>query len=175
MLYLINEEQRKRIIGDYYTRVWQVVSWFLIGVFLMIGIFAIPTILLLQTEVQTSEEKIVQFEADVEKGKAESTEEDATKITNKLEILKTVYPVDIRRKYAEIERIVENVEGVRLTSVNIDALSKSVQIITIVRDKESAKTLVDTLNKTTYKGSNLPYSVLSQKASFTFAQNLTYE
>lgn len=175
MLYLINEEQRKKITGDYYTRVWQVVSWFLIGVFLMVGIFALPTILLLQTEVRTSEERIVRFESEVEKAKSESTEEDATKITNKLEILKTVYPVDIRKKYDELERIVENVDGVRLSSITIDALGKSVQIITVVRDKESAKALVDTLNKTTYKGSNLPYSVLSQKASFTFAQNLTYE
>ena len=175
MLYLINEEQRKKIVADYYARVGQVIVWFLIGIFIVIGIAALPTILLLQTEVRTSEQRIAQYEAEVAKAKAESTEEDAAAITNKLEILKNVSALDIRKKYIEIERVAEAVPGIKITSVTIDALSKKVQIITEVRDKDAAKELVDAFNKTTYKGANLPYSVLSEKASFIFAQNLSYE
>lgn len=175
MLYLINEEQRNRIIADYYARVAQVSVWFLIGIFLVIGIASLPTILLLQTEVRTSEQKIALLESEIQKAKSESTEEDATAITNKIEILKTVTSPDIRRRYIEVEKIVESIPGVKITSITIDSLAKNVQVITEIQSKETAKELVDALNKTTYKGANLPYSVLSERGSFTFAQNLSYE
>lgn len=175
MLYLINEEQRKRILADYYARIAQVSIWFLVGIFLVVGITAMPTILLLQTEVKTSEQKIAQFEADIEQAKSQSTEEDAIKITNKIEILKSSSAADIRKRYLEVERVAESVSGVKITSLTIDSLTKKVQIITEIRNKEAAKELVDELNKTTYKGAQLPYSVLSEKASFVFAQNLSYE
>lgn len=175
MLYLINEEQRKRITADYYARIAQVSVWFLVGIFLVIGIGALPTILLLQTEVSTSEQQIAQLEVEIEKAKSQSTEEDATAITNKIGILKTVSATDIRKRYLEVERVTESVSGVKITSLTIDSLSKKVQIITEIRNKDAAKELVDALNKTSYKGATLPYSVLSEKASFIFAQNLSYE
>lgn len=175
MLYLITEEQRKRITLNYYARVMQVVTWFVIGVFITIGVLSIPTIVLLQTEVSTSEQRISDLEYEIAKAKRESTEEDASMITNKIEVLKIVYAIDTRKRYMEIERIAESVGGVKITNLTIDTLAKTVQIITTVRDKESAKVLVDALNKTSYKGANLPYSVLSEKSSFIFAQNLKYE
>lgn len=175
MLYLINEEQRKKIITDYYIRVGQVVSWFLIGIFLTIGVLALPTILLLQTEVKTSEQKITNLETDIAAAKSMSAEEDATLITNKLEIFKIATTSDIQKRYIEIEKVAESVPGVFVTELNVNVLNKTVQIITEVEDKEAAKALVDMLNKTTYKGAVLPYSVLSEKDTFIFAQNLTYE
>ncbi|MES2985972.1 MAG: hypothetical protein V4686_02495 [Patescibacteria group bacterium] len=175
MLYLINEEQRKKIIADYYIRVGQVVSWFLVGIFLTIGVLAVPTILLLQTEVRTSEQKILNLEREIETAKDMSTEKEATVITNKLEIFKTATVSDIQKRYLEVENTVESVPGVLITGLNVNVLNKTVQIVTEVKDKEVAKDLVDVLNKTTYKGAVLPYSVLSEKGSFIFAQNLTYE
>ncbi len=175
MLYLINQEQRKKITSDYLARVLQVVTWFLFGIFIVVGILSLPTILLLQTEVSTSEQKIIDLEGEIERAKSERTEEDATLITNKIEILKAMAPSDIRKRYLEIEQVIGLVPGVEITTLTIDSLSKNVQIITQVRDKESAKQLVDSFNKTAYKGAVLPYSVLSEKDSFIFAQNLSYE
>lgn len=175
MLYLITEEQRKRITLNYYTRVMQVITWFVVGVYVMIGILVIPTMILLQTEVKTSEQKISDLEYEIVKAKKENTEEGAKFITNKIEVLKLAYSTEARKKYMEIERVVQSVSGVKITSLTVDTLTKTVQIITTVRDKDSAKALVDVLNTTTYTGATLPYSVLSEKSSFIFAQNLKYE
>jgi hypothetical protein len=175
MLYLIPDEQRKKIVTEYYARIAEVVSFFLVGIFLMIGILAIPTVLMLQTEVKNSEEKISALESGIAQAKNSNTEVDATRITNKINILKEVYSFDIRKKYIEIRGIIEGVSGAQLTSVTIDSLTKTVNIVTEVQGKEVAKTLVDTLNKSSYKGATFPYSILSQKGTFTFAQNLTYE
>lgn len=175
MLYLIPEEQKKRILMSYYARIVQVGTWFLIGIFLVIGIASIPTILSLQTEVGTTEQKTAQLEEQISKAQAESTEADAILIAHKIEILKTQSEQDIRKRYIEISKVVQSVKGVTITSLTIDTLTKKIQIVTEVQNKDIAKDLVDALNKTTYTGATLPYSVLSEKSSFIFAQNLSYE
>ncbi|MES2622800.1 MAG: hypothetical protein V4576_00140 [Patescibacteria group bacterium] len=175
MLYLIHDEQRKKIIADYYARIVQVVTWFLVGIFIIVGILSLPTILLLQTEGRTSTDKIQQLEKDIEAAKSTSTEEQAAIITNKIDILRQTYPVSVQATYIDLERIAESISGVHINSINVDALTKNVQIVMEVRDKEVAKAVVDAFNKSKYKGATLPYSVLSEKATFTFAQNLKYE
>lgn len=175
MLYLINEQQRKKIIGDYYANVWKVVSLFLFSIFIITGILAIPAVLLLQTEVKTSTDKVSLIESEIQKSKLDSAEEEAIKITNKVHLLIGVHVSDIAKRYENIQNIVSSVSGVSITKITIDTLTKSVSIVTQVRDKEVAKDLVDMVNKTKYKGANIPYSVLSEKASFSFTQNLTYE
>lgn len=175
MLYLIHDEQRKKITDDYYICVWLSLSWALVIVFVIAAVSAIPTIVLLQTEVSVSRDRVAQLKAEIQASDSTGSEAEALKITNKINLLEQKAPVDVRKVYADITRITESVSGVRITGITVDSLSKSVQIVTQVRDKEVAKNLVDALKKTTYKGAELPYSVLSERASFTFAQNLTYE
>lgn len=175
MLYLIHEEQRKKIVDSYYVQVWQSLLWIFCGVFIVIGILVIPTIVLLQTEVKVTADQIDSLEAEIRQTESKDFEGEVTKITNKIDILQQVYPVDVRLIYIDIERIVGAVPGVHIERLSVDALTKTVQLVTEVQDKEVAKNLVDALQKTKYTGATLSYSVLSEKASFTFAQNLTYE
>ncbi len=175
MLYLIQDEQRKRIIDRYYTSVWQTVSWMFVLVCLIAGASAVPTILLLRTEGKVSESSIASLESGLQASTLAGSEAEVAKITNKINILQNVNTTDVRKTYQDVERVVESVGGVRLISIHVDSIAKKVDIVTEVRDKKVAKDLVDALQKTSYKGANLPYSVLSERATFTFAQNLTYE
>lgn len=175
MLYLIHDEQRKRIIDRYYTSVWKSVSWMLVLVCLVAGASAIPTILLLRTEGKVSESSIASLESELKNNTLEGSEAEVAKITNKIHILQDVNTTDVRKTYQNVERVVESIGGVRIISIHVDSVAKKIDIVTEVRDKKVAKDLVDALQKTSYKGANLPYSVLSERATFTFAQNLTYE
>jgi predicted PurR-regulated permease PerM len=175
MLYLIHNEQRKKIVDNYYVQVWQSLLWALISVFIVIGVLAIPTVVLLQTEIRVTADQIDTLTSNIEQSKSENFEEDVSKITSKIHILKQTHPVDVRLIYLDMQNIIESVPGVNVQRVSVDSLTKTIQLVTKVQDKEVAKNLVDTLTKTVYKGASLSYSVLSEKASFTFAQNLTYE
>jgi Tfp pilus assembly protein PilN len=175
MLYLIHEGQRKKIVDSYYVQVWQSLLYVLLGVFCMIGILAIPTILLLQTEVEVTANQIDVLTAEIEQSESDDFEGEVAQIANKIDILKQVYPVDVRSVYLDIQKIVGSIPGIYIQSISVDALTKTIQLVTQVDDKEVAKSLVDVLQKTTYTGATLPYSVLSEKSSFTFAQNLSYE
>jgi hypothetical protein len=175
MLYLIHEEQRKRITNIYYTSVWKSVSGMLIVVCIVAGICAVPAVLLLRTEGKISEGNITLLESDLQDAKFAGSEAEVGKITNKIHILEKVDTTNVRKTYQDVQRVVESVSGVRVVSIRVDSLTKKVDLVTQVRDKNVAKDLVDALQKTSYKGANLPYSVLSERATFTFAQNLTYE
>jgi hypothetical protein len=175
MLYLIHNEQRKKIVDNYYVQVWQSLLWALISVFIVIGVLAIPTVVLLQTEIRVTADQIDTLTSNIEQSKSENFEEDVSKITSKIHILKQTHPVDVRLIYLDMQNFIESVPGVNVQRVSVDSLTKTIQLVTKVQDKEVAKNLVDTLTKTVYKGASLSYSVLSEKASFTFAQNLTYE
>ena len=129
MLYLINEEQRKRIMKKYYGSVIQVISWFLIGLCVMIGILSIPTILMLQTEVRVSTDKITFSENEIQKVRAENPEEEAIVVTNKINILKDVYPSSIRDEYIAITEVLKSVPGVNVTTLTIDTITKSIHFI----------------------------------------------
>lgn len=175
MLYLIHEEQRKKIVDKYYTQVWQSLLWVFCTVFIIIGILVVPTILLLQTEVKVTTDTISTLESEIQLAESKDFEGEVSKITHKIDILKKIYPVDVYSVYLDVLRISEEVKGVQVKNISVDSLTKTIKLITEVQDKEVAKNLVDVLQKTIYKGAAVSYSVLSEKGSFTFAQNLTYE
>lgn len=175
MLYLIHEEQRKKVIDRYYTHVLQTVLWVFVGVCSIVAILAVPTVILLQTEVKVTSDTISMLESDIRQAESKDFEGEVSKITNKIDLLKRIDTQGVHTVYSDIVRIVEGVSGVRIQNVSVDSLTKTIQLVMEVRDKEVAKNLVDVLQKTKYKGAEVSYAVLSQKASFTFPQKLTYE
>jgi hypothetical protein len=175
MLYLIHEEQRKKIIAAYHARVVRVVTACLACIFVVAGVLTLPTLLLLQSEVRSSSYKIEQFERENATVSSTSSEAMAELVTGKIHILKQSRPSNVLELYADLERVAESQSGVKVQSITIDTLAKSAQIIMEVRDKEVAKAVVDEFNKSRFTGATLPYSLLSQKATFIFAQNLKYE
>lgn len=175
MLYLIHEEQRKRIVTAYYAQVWKSFMLIFICVCILTAILAIPTVLLLQTEVKITVDTIASLTSDIKQAESKDFESEVSKIQNKIRIFNEVPTADVRSIYIDIERIIEQVTGVRITSITVDSVTKTIQLTTEVQNKEVAKNLVDTLRKTRYTGSVLSYSVLSEKASFVFTQNLSYE
>lgn len=175
MLYLIHEQQRKKVIQGYYTRVLSVFMWACIGISLLVAILAIPTIVLLRTETEIKRNLVKSLTEDITTSKSKDFENEVLRIQNKITILKQKYSSDARSVYMDIENIIASVSGVRITNIIVDSLAKTIQLGTIVKDKEVAKRLVDTLQKTKYKGAVLPYAILSEKNSFFFTQNLSYE
>jgi len=175
MLYLIHEEQRQKVIEGYYGQVWKSFLLVFLGVSFLTAILAIPTIILLRTEVEIKVDAVASLTSDIEAAESKDFESKVAHIQNKIRILRQAPPSDVRGIYVDVERIVEAVGGVRIVSISVDASTKTITLTTEVRDKEVAKKLVDTLQKTRYTGAVLSYSVLSEKASFIFTQNLSYE
>lgn len=175
MLYLIHEQQRKKVIQGYYARVLSVFMWACIVTSLLIAILAIPTIVLLHTETEIKRNLVKSLTEDIASSKSKDFENEVLRIQNKITILKQKYSSDARSVYMDIENIIASVPGVRITNITVDSLAKTIQLGTVVKDKEIAKKLVDVLQKTRYKGAVLSYSVLSEKSSFFFTQNLSYE
>jgi hypothetical protein len=175
MLYLIHDQQRKKVIEGYYVQVFKIFMWAFIGTSFLIAILAIPTIVLLQTETQIKVGLVKSLTADIASSESKDFENEVLQIQNKITVLKQERSSDARGIYLDIENIVSTVPGVQITNLSVDSLTKTIQLGTDVRDKEVAKNLVDVLQKTRYKGAVLSYSVLSEKASFLFPQNLSYE
>lgn len=175
MLYLIHEAQRKNIVDKYYTQVWKSLLWVCCIVCLILAVLAVPTIILLQTEVSVTTDTIKLLETEIAEAESKDFEGKVAEISHKIDILKNTQPTRVYDIYQDITKIVQSVPGVYMQSVVVDTAQKNIQLVTRVSDKEVAKKLVDTLQKTSYTGAAVSYSVLSEKASFIFAQNLSYE
>ncbi len=174
MLYLITTEQRKKIIDEYQARIWLVSCVSLICLVVIFFIFSIPTLIAMQSESKTLAQKIAPLEAQEETMKLESTKEGAVAVTKDLAILQLPTRKPVRDIYNDVIEVFESIGGVVVQGVVVDTLTKTVDVTCLIRDKDVAKLLIDHINTTSYKGANLPYTILSEKTSFTFNQKLTY-
>lgn len=159
----------------YYMQVWKISAIIFFCVCVLMTILVMPTIILLQTEVKIKVDKIASLKKDIAIAESKDFEGEVANIQNKITILKGVPRTDVRNVYTDIKEIIEHVDGVEITAISVDSLTSSIHLITKVRDKEVAKNLVDTLQKTQYTGAVLSYAVLSEKGSFIFEQHLSYE
>ncbi len=175
MLYLIHEQQRKKVIAGYYGQVLKSFTFVLLCVSILIAILALPTIILLRTEVEINVDAIETMTSEIEAAESKDFESNVSAIQHKIDILKQRPPSDVRAVYTDVQRIVDTVGGVYIMGISVDGLTKNIGLTTQVKDKEVAKKLVDVLQKTRYVGAVLSYSVLSEKGSFIFNQNLSYE
>lgn len=174
MLYLITTEQRKKIIDEYESRIWLVSC---VGLVILVAIFfilSIPTILAMQAESKSLNEKVAPLEDEEKNMKEQSAKEGAVIITKNLALLQLSKEKNVRDIYKEVIEMFEGVSGVVIQNITVDTLSKTVDVTSLVRDKDVAKLLVDRIQASSYKGGSLSYDVLSQRASFVFNQKLTY-
>ncbi len=174
MLYLITTEQRKKIIDEYQARIWLVSSIALVLLVIIFFILSIPTILAMQSESSVLQSKIEPLETEQQNIQAESSKAGAVVITKNLGLLQSYSYKNVRDIYNDVIEVFEGVSGVSVQSITVDIVTKTVDITCLVRDKDVAKQLVDHIQTTKYTGANLPYNVLSEKASFIFNQKLTY-
>lgn len=174
MLYLITTEQRKKIIDEYQARIWLVSC---IGLVILVAIFfilSIPTLLAMQAESRVLEQKMEPLQAQEQSIKEESTKEGAVAITKDLAILQLPAHTDVQGIYKDVVEVFQGISGVVVQDISVDTLTKTVDVTSLVRNKDVAKQLVDHIQTTKYTGANIPYSILSEKASFVFNQKLTY-
>lgn len=175
MLYLITNEQRKKIIDEYQSKIWVVSCIGLVLLAIIFFVLSIPTILSIRAEANILAEKARPLEVEESLLNAESSNADSVMITKNIAILQLPIQKNIRDVYKDVVEVFESVSGVVVQTIDVDSVSKTVNVTSMVRDKEVAKKLVEQIQKTKYAGANLPYTVLSQKASFVFNQKLTYK
>ncbi len=174
MLYLITTEQRKKIIDEYQARIWSISVICLIFLAIIFFVISIPTVLVMRSESKILTEKLDPLEKETSLMQAESTKDGAVAITKDLSLLQLPKTTNVRDVYKDITQVFEGVSGVVIQNISVDIVSKTIDITSLVRDKDVAKALVDRIQTTKYKGANLPYTILSEKASFVFNQKLTY-
>jgi hypothetical protein len=174
MLYLITTEQRKKIIDEYQARIWLIAILGLISLAAVFFVLSLPTLLAMRSESAALNEKIEPLEAENRLMQAESTKEGAVAVTKDLALLQLPERKNVREIYTDIIQVFEGVSGVVVQSVSVDTVTKTINVICTVRDKDVAKALVDHIQTTGYAGADLPYTVLSERASFIFSQKLTY-
>ncbi len=175
MFYLLSPKQKKKIQTEYWIKVSNLFSISLIVVYIIVIGLATPTVLKLYAELSTLNSQIEPLEHEISSTKVEVAKEGVTKILADVEILNKPNKEDISKIYKKFIEVVESVPGAKIQTVQVDLLSKSIQTTLFVRDKAVAQALVERIESEKYIGANLPYSVLSQKGSFVFAQKLSYE
>lgn len=175
MFYLLSDEQKTKISCQYWAKLIQLFTISLGVVFLMTVCLSVPTALKMYVEYSTLQQSIEPLEKELATMKVEVAKEGVNKILADFEILSRPAQNGIDKVYQRFIDVSESVSGTKIQSLNIDTLTKTIQVTFFVSDKTVAQALVKKMAEEKYVGAELPYSVLSQKSSFTFAQKLTYE
>lgn len=175
MFYLLTEPQIKKIKREYWTRMFNLLTVSLFVVLLIAICLATPTIVRIYSELSALNSRIEPLQNEISTAEIEVAREGVSKILSDVEILNLPDKVDISKIYHRFVEVVESVPGAKIQTLNINTLSKSIQTVLLVRDKEVAQALVKRLTEEKYTGANLPYTVLSEKSTFTFNQKLSYE
>jgi hypothetical protein len=175
MFYLLSEKQKKKITIEYWTKMLNLTSVSLFVVLLIAVCLSLPTGVKMYSEYSSLNESIVPLENELSSMKVEVAKGGVVKILNDVEILNQPGKPDISKAYSRFIDVVESVSGAKIQGIRIDTSIKTIDATLSVRDKEVAQALVKKLTDEHYSNAELPYTVLSQRASFIFPQRLTYE
>jgi hypothetical protein len=176
MLFLITKRQKDKILDEYYSSLIKIftISLFILMVVFLVSVF--PTYLIMKVDKQILNSRLNPLQIEIDKNKTESSDKNSLSVNDDISILSS----DSKNKntvsiYKEIKQIYDSIPNVDVLSINVDTLGKKVSVTANIDNKNTANTLVDKLNSSSYKGAELPYSVFSQSKSFVFNQNLNYE
>lgn len=175
MFYLLSEPQKKKVKQEYYIKIVRLITSCLLVAFLIAVCLAVPTVIRIYSELTGLNLAIEPLESQLSTMKVEVAKEDVSKIVADVDILSMPQKADIAKVYSRFIEVVESVPGAKVQIVSIDTLSKTIKTTLSVRDKDVAEALVKKIVAEKYEGADLPYKVLSEKASFVFSQTLTYE
>ena len=175
MFYLLSESQKKKVKQEYYVKVVRLITMCLFVTLLITACLAAPTVIRIYSELTGLNLAIKPLENQISTMKVEVAKEDVSKIVADVDILSLPQKGDISKIYTRFIEVVESVPGAKIQIINIDTLTKTIRTTLSVRDKDVAEVLVKKITAEKYGGADLPYQVLSEKASFTFPQTLTYE
>lgn len=175
MFYLLSEQQKKKIQTEYYTKIVRLITTCLFVTFLIAVCLAAPTAIRIYSELTGLNLAIQPLENQLSTMKVEVAKEDVSKIVADVDILSLPTKEDITKVYNRFIEVVESVPGAKIQKITVDTLTKTINTTLSVRDKDVAEALIKRITAEKYEGADLPYRVLSEKASFTFPQTLTYE
>lgn len=175
MFYLLSEPQKKKIQQEYYTKIVRLITTCLFVSFLIAICLAAPTVIRIYSELTGLNLAIQPLESQISTMKVEVAKEDVSKIVADVDILSLPQKGDISKVYTRFIEVVESIPGAKIQTISVDTLSKTIKTTLSVRDKDVAEELVKKITAEKYTGADLPYRVLSEKASFTFPQTLKYE
>lgn len=175
MFYLLSQKQKEKIQTEYWVKICNLFSISMVVIILASVCLAAPTAIRMYSELSTLNAYVEPLQREITDSKLAVAKEGVDKILADVDILNMPPKKDISSIYTRFIEVVESVSGVKVNSVNIDTLSKTIQAEMLVKDKSVAQALVKRFEEEKYTGSVLSYTVLSQKGSFVFAQKLSYE
>ncbi len=176
MLYLIPEKQKKLILSKYYGNIFYFFIYFAFTIALVFCLLMTPTVLMLRSDEEINKNTIESLKSEIEKVKKENPEQLINTLTQKIDLLKNKQGSQSGVKiYEDIKKMIDETDGISFIGIKVDLLKKKVELQTIARDKDSAQKFFETLQKSKYRGSELSYSIFTQKSAFPFNQNLNYE
>ncbi|MEN9604577.1 MAG: hypothetical protein RJB39_262 [Candidatus Parcubacteria bacterium] len=175
MFYLLSTPQKKKIKQEYYSKVFRLLTTCLFITLVIAVCLAAPTIIKVYSELTSLNLAIQPLQDQISTMKVEVAKEDVSKILADVDILSLPPKPDISKIYVRLIEVVESVPGAKIQTVSVDTLTKTIKANLYVRDKDVAEALVKKITEEKYLGADLPYTVLSQKSSFTFPQTLNYE
>ncbi len=175
MFYLLSDTQKKKVKREYYVKVTRLAIISLVVVFIMTICLSVPTAIRIYTEVTKLNATIEPLENQISIMKNQVSKEDVSKIVADVDILSMPPKVDISKIYVRFIEVVESVPGAKIQTMSVDTIGKTIKTSLSVRDKDVAEVLIRKITEEKYGGADLPYNILSQKASFVFSQSLTYE
>ena len=175
MFYLLSKKQKEKIQTEYWVRVCNLFSISVLVVMVASICLATPTAIRMYSELSTLNSVVEPLQREITDSKLAVAKEGVNKILSTVDILNMPPRSDIALIYKRFIEVVESVPGVRINSIQVDTLSKTIQTDMLVKDKSVAQALVKRFEEEGYTGSVLSYSVLSQKGSFIFVQKLSYE
>ena len=175
MLYLINKNQKEKILDEYYSRLINIFTTSLIILSLIFLILLFPVYLNMNVDKKILINKAGLLKKEIDLYKVKNKKDQTFGLSDDVSILSTPTNDTALIIFEEVKSIYKEIPNIRLISINVDVLNKKVIVSAIVDNKNTASLLVDRLNISKYKGADLPYSVFSQNKSFTFNQSLSYE
>lgn len=175
MLFLMNKNQREKILDEYYSSLINIFSFSLFVLLIIFTIFLFPTYLTMRVDKKIMTQKVETLQGEIDMYKNGTKTGETLKIDNDIALLSASTTDRTLTMYSDIKKIYQEIPNVKLTSISIDILNKKIMVSATMDNKNTASMLVDRLNNSNYKGAELPYSVFSQNKNFILNQNLTYE
>ncbi len=175
MFYLLSKQQKEKIKTEYWVKVANLFSVSMFIIILSSVCLAAPTVIRMYTELSTLNAVVEPLQREISDSKLAVAKEGVNKILADVDILNMPARGDISKIYTRFIEVVESVPGVKVQSITVDTISKTIQTELYVKDKNVAQNLVKRFEDEKYDGASLSYGVLSNKGSFTFAQKLSYE
>jgi len=175
MLFLVTKKQKERILDEYHARLIQVFTLSIVFLFVVFLGSLFPAYVTMKVDRQIVTDKLLPLQAAIEQSKSTVSASSSPDINNDISILSLDTNKRTVEIYYDIKKIYTEIPNVELISIQVDTLSKKIQVVARIDDKNTANTLVEKLKTTRYAGANLPYSVFSQGKNFMFGQTLTYE